>query len=504
MKAPSKDDSDSEEDDPMSGVSRGYEALGEREEDEFDQEEEEAFLLASILLRMKGTLTNEGIGGISNQAASKNDGDNIKRTREHRGPFFIPQYHKDSKSDDAEGVDEDNYGMSVLEIDESLFGKQKYHKGILISYTYFFSHPLIDIQHNVLFFFCDCIGHFVLGCWVVGVRDKDGRIRLEVVADRGTVRLTRFVETYVRPGSWLHSDYWKGYANGTSNTQDIFGAMGIRGMSVNHDKTFKQWVAEHRKWAMTNGIEGDWNAIICKTPKRKYGYKSITPYLRQVEWDRESKHRWLDWWKAFSTCTVEKAKEFTDHLNELHASDPNAPKPTHRLLSMYPRGFHTIKGNNVGKQSSKNRFHYAYCSTSNPNYYGCLKCDFYWGQFCIGEVDLIKEARKAAYMDEKEKAKKNKTNRLALVITALETAYEAAEKERREAVEAKMLARKAGKEDMEAGDDEEGDDGDELNPFDEEEEEEEEEGKVVGKEDEVEEFSSTDDKFVGDEVEEFL
>ena len=206
------------------------------------------------------------------------------------------------------------------------------------------------------------LGHPVHGSWVVGVRDEDGKIRAEVVPDRGTVQLTRFIERYVRPGSWLHSDNWRGYANGTSNTQDILGAMGVRGLSVNHEKTFKEWIPEHRKWGCTNSIEGDWNAFIAKTPKRKYGYKNITPYLRQVEWDREANNIWLDWWRALFCCTKEKATQFCLRLNELHSTDPNTPKPTHPLLRMYPRGFHTLRGNNVGSQSSRSKFHYAYTS----------------------------------------------------------------------------------------------------------------------------------------------
>ena len=65
----------------------------------------------------------------------------------------------------------------------------------------------------------------------------------------------------------------------------------------------------------------------------------------------------------------------------------------------------------MGKQTSKSRFHYAYCSTTNPKYHGCLKCDFYWGQFWVGEFNLIKEARHAAYLDEKERARKKKNTK---------------------------------------------------------------------------------------------
>ena len=129
-KAQGKNDDDSEEDDPKSSYSRGYEALEEEEEDSFEQEEEEAFLVASILLAMQKS------SFCSNVAAPKEDGVSGKRCREDNRNFWIPQYHAESKSDDTEGVDENLYNMSVLQIDESLFGRQKYHKGNKIESTF--------------------------------------------------------------------------------------------------------------------------------------------------------------------------------------------------------------------------------------------------------------------------------------------------------------------------------------------------------------------------------
>ena len=60
-----------------------------------------------------------------------------------------------------------------------------------------------------------------------------------------------------------------------------------------------------------------------------YGFKTITPYLRQVEWDREATNLWTDWWKALRTCTPQKTANFLKDFNELHATDPNEPKPCH-------------------------------------------------------------------------------------------------------------------------------------------------------------------------------
>ena len=129
-KAPSKDDNDSdEEDNPMSCIVRGYEALDEEDNEDngFNQDEEEACLIASILVAMQNSMGDQI--DISNLAQSKEEGSSAKRPREHHEPYWIPQYHNESKHDDKEGVDQNDYNMSVLQIDESLFGRQKYHKG---------------------------------------------------------------------------------------------------------------------------------------------------------------------------------------------------------------------------------------------------------------------------------------------------------------------------------------------------------------------------------------
>ena len=93
--------------------------------------------------------------------------------------FEIPEYATTSAPDDAEGVDKSQYRMKEAQIDESLFGKQKYHKG----------HP-------------------VPGTWVLGVCEEGQnadrkKLRLEVCANRNQATLTTFIVKYVRPGTWL-------------------------------------------------------------------------------------------------------------------------------------------------------------------------------------------------------------------------------------------------------------------------------------------------------------
>ena len=298
--------------------------------------------------------------------------------------YEIPEYASTSAPDDAEGVNKSQYRMKEAQIDESLFGKQKYHKG----------HP-------------------VKGTWVLGVceegQNADRRkLRLEVCANRNQSTLTEFIVKYVRPATWLAHDYWRGYADGTQGTTDILASKGIRGMAVNHDKTFKEWCAKHRKWVNTNTIEGNWNAVIAKVPKRHYRYDLLTPHLREIEWDRQFvDDLWTAWWKAAQGVTKSMTDAWKQELADITARNPHLHPEPHKLLKQYPRGFNTRTGDAyTHKRLTKERFHYAYCSTANPNYHGCRKCDFHWGQY--GELEM--EARKACFEDEDAAKKSNKTN----------------------------------------------------------------------------------------------
>ena len=297
--------------------------------------------------------------------------------------YEIPEYATSSAPGDAEGVDRKQYRMKECQVDESLFGKRKYNRG-----------------------------HMVNGSWVVGVCEEGQhadrkKLRMEVCPNRNQATLTPFILKYVRPGTWLAHDYWRGYADGTQGTTDILAAEGIRGMPVNHDKGFKEWSPKHRKWVNTNTIEGNWNAVIAKVPKRHYRYDLLTPHLREVEWDRQfGDDLWTAWWTALQEVTQTMTDAWNEDMAAIIAHNPHAPPVAHDLLKQYPRGFNTRTGYAYShKRLTKNRFHYAYCSTANPNYYGCLKCDFHWGQY--GELEM--QARKAAFEDE-DNAKKSKND----------------------------------------------------------------------------------------------
>jgi len=106
-----------------------------------------------------------------------------------------------------------------VEIDESKFGKRKYHRG-----------------------------HRVEGAWVVGgvERTEERRCFLVVVQDRSQETLLQLIKDNVAPGSIVHTDYWKGY----DGMDRLFG-FGYTHRKVNHSREFITADGIH-----TNTIEG--------------------------------------------------------------------------------------------------------------------------------------------------------------------------------------------------------------------------------------------------------
>ena len=106
-----------------------------------------------------------------------------------------------------------------MEIDESKFGKRKYHRG-----------------------------HRVEGVWVVGGVEKtlERRIFLVVVQDRTQETLLQIIKENVAEGSIIHTDYWAGYLG----IDRLFGFR-FHHERVNHTDCFVREDGCH-----TNTIEG--------------------------------------------------------------------------------------------------------------------------------------------------------------------------------------------------------------------------------------------------------
>lgn len=116
-----------------------------------------------------------------------------------------------------------------VELDESKFGKRKHNRG-----------------------------HHVEGVWIFGgVEITEARkVFLERVATRDAYTLRCIILKYVRRGSIIVTDFWRGYLG-----LEEFGYTHLR---VNHSITF----VDEESGACTNTIEGTWSALKRKVPIR--------------------------------------------------------------------------------------------------------------------------------------------------------------------------------------------------------------------------------------------
>ncbi|KAK9694844.1 ISXO2-like transposase domain [Popillia japonica] len=114
----------------------------------------------------------------------------------------------------------------VVEIDESKFGRRKYHKG-----------------------------HRIEGQWVFGGFERGtGRVFMVPVEQRGTNTLLPIIKQWIKPGTTIISDCWKAY--------DVLHQEGYEHLKVNHSITFK----DPETGAHTNSIESSWRAARLTTP----------------------------------------------------------------------------------------------------------------------------------------------------------------------------------------------------------------------------------------------
>jgi len=144
----------------------------------------------------------------------------------------------------------------IVEIDESKFGKRKHNRG-----------------------------HRVEGVWVVGgvERTPERRMFAISVEDRSAPTLLRLIERYVRPGSIIYTDCWKGYrTDGLIDLEMLHG-------TVNHTLHF----VDPETGVHTNGIEGTWSGIKQKIARRKRTVKDVDPCLLEFVWRRKHEgHLW--------------------------------------------------------------------------------------------------------------------------------------------------------------------------------------------------------------------
>lgn len=146
----------------------------------------------------------------------------------------------------------------IVEIDETKLGKRKYNRG-----------------------------HRVEGVWVIGgvERTEEGKVFLARVEDRSAATLEDVIRRYVRPGSIIHTDMWRGYSQLAST--------GIFSHSVvNHSENFKDPITG----VHTNTIEGTWNGLKMQIKPRNRTKDEIEYHLWEFIWRKVNRNVL---WSAF-------------------------------------------------------------------------------------------------------------------------------------------------------------------------------------------------------------
>ena len=143
---------------------------------------------------------------------------------------------------------------SIVEIDESKFGRRKYNRGRYVD------------------------GHWVFG----GIERGTGDCFMVEVADRSASTLLPIIFTHVRPGTTIISDEWRAYSSLASR--------GMIHLTVNHSLNF----VNPSNGAHTQSIESTWSQI--KRMIRSSGVMNTSSdlfptYLQEFLWRRKFKDK---------------------------------------------------------------------------------------------------------------------------------------------------------------------------------------------------------------------
>ena len=129
----------------------------------------------------------------------------------------------------------------IVEIDESKLSKIKYNRG-----------------------------HRIEGVWVFGgiERTTEKKIFITKVAGRSADTLLTAINRYIRPGSIIFSDMWRGYSR-------IWDDLGLEHHTVNHSVNFVDPISG----VHTNTIEATWCGLKLLIPKRNRTKDVVVPFF---------------------------------------------------------------------------------------------------------------------------------------------------------------------------------------------------------------------------------
>ena len=138
----------------------------------------------------------------------------------------------------------------IVEIDESKFGKRKYHRGRRLE------------------------GRWVFG----GVERGSRRSFFQVVESPSKEVLLDVIKTWILPGTTVISDCWQAY--------ECLSEEGFVHLTVEHGLTFR----DPETGAHTNSIEGTWAAIKRSLPSTRLCEDQFDSYLAEYLWRRTLGH----------------------------------------------------------------------------------------------------------------------------------------------------------------------------------------------------------------------
>jgi transposase-like protein len=152
----------------------------------------------------------------------------------------------DTLKDEDDIIGGDNI---VVEIDESKFGKRKYHRGRMID-----------------------------GVWIVGgiERTEDKKCFVKIVENRTAETLHEIISNHVAPGSIVYTDCWRGYTG--------MEELNVTHRTVNHSEHF----VDPDTGVHTNTIEGLWNGIKIGIPPKNRKKDKITNHLLEFIWRKKN------------------------------------------------------------------------------------------------------------------------------------------------------------------------------------------------------------------------
>ena len=122
--------------------------------------------------------------------------------------------------------------------------------------------------------------------WIFGgiERTQEKKIFLIRVKDRKSTTLSEEIIKYIKSGSIINSDMWKGYCNSEE--------LGFNHFKVNHSKYFR----DPESGACTNTIEGIWSGIKRTLQNYVKNEENINSGLFEYIWRRKNKN---NEWNAF-------------------------------------------------------------------------------------------------------------------------------------------------------------------------------------------------------------